>query len=722
MTREDIKAQLLNKQQELDALLTANNLTVTALAPQQQTILKEAYGVLGLTFIGKKTFIAYVQDWIEDFEIVLANDDDSTIVLVVKDIRRSLRGEIQNTDFPISKLIWNAFDKELKSLGKQTNPQALRHALRKGLSSFSATMNNKSKLSDHFKEKGNKKEYKAISKDDLNEQILSARQFEGWLLGFSNKADVENKTKAKELAQEAKEFDLAYSTWFNEQKMLLSNIVSEDRGTDSTNSMSKAKFVAVLLNENKKWETAQPELGKELSQQILNNLKGDSLSIKDYVNAMNKALNELSTPMPIIAANWYKNRQFPILAGVKTVLTTENEGSSDYDIVEEYIQWFAQVGGVVDSLKLPSNRQFVAEKLGKGFSSTLGTPELQVFLPELKEQVLSYNKKFLSIEETAQLWKTAVGALIRNSDSLVANYNRLKKAGSRPDSLDQVLLGQAGIDTLQAMFKAALRPLPKLAALANGEAIALVLTLNDGTVLTSNIQTKVSREKQIPFALASGLELLVTKGKSAYNFKETALLSQSPIVISKQQVSVDFEYSIQFSKDRGSSEIGGGIGIDTGITTSVEDSETNSTDLTDTKGTVVGGNASSTTGITGKTDFSLFGLFEAGAEVSEEITIGGHKDWTEETSTTTGKSNTTTVGTTTSMNVNSNSNWNATVNHGQDSGHFTIKGSLVSSQIDTNGGTMQLSIELLSIESPNMKGFAIKKSTPEQNKTVRWKK
>ena len=96
MTREDIQVQLSIKQQELDALLTVNNLTITALAPQQQIILKEAYGVLGLTFIGKKTFIAYVEDWIEDFETVLANDDDSTIVLSVKDIRRSLRGEIQN--------------------------------------------------------------------------------------------------------------------------------------------------------------------------------------------------------------------------------------------------------------------------------------------------------------------------------------------------------------------------------------------------------------------------------------------------------------------------------------------------------------------------------------------------------------------------------------------------------------------------------------------------
>ncbi len=60
MTREDIQAQLREKQQELDVLLTANNLTMTALARQQQIILKEAYGVLGLdtvAFIGKADFV-----------------------------------------------------------------------------------------------------------------------------------------------------------------------------------------------------------------------------------------------------------------------------------------------------------------------------------------------------------------------------------------------------------------------------------------------------------------------------------------------------------------------------------------------------------------------------------------------------------------------------------------------------------------------------------------
>lgn len=732
MTREDIKVQIAQKRQTLMTLLEERGLeTVNALTTTQQDTLLQIDELLGIaaapTDIGKKAFIVYIQDWIKDFEEVLSNDDDEAIILLVKDVRRSLRGKIQNTDFPISKTIWRAFDKELKALGKKTDPQALREGLLRGLATFSEEMNTEDKLKEHFKKRENKQEYKAISKKELDQQIMTSRQFEEWLLTFSNSAEDENK-------EDLDDFNIAYANWLKEEKILLSGVVSDDRGTDSTNNMSKAKFMAILLGQSDDWNSAQPELSQELSQRIIGHLKGDSLAVKDYVNAMTKAITGLSTSRNVIAKNWNKWRRFPTLAGVITILTTENEGSSQYDIVEEYIQWFAQVGGVVDSLKLPSKRQFVTGKVLEELEQALQLPELLVFIPELKSNFMASNKKYLSVEETALLWRTSIGNLLKVPNKLIANYQNVADTSKLIDSLDEILIANAGVDTLQQLFKRALRPLPKPAQLSKGEFVDLTIYLNDGTMLKSRLMTTIDRTEhkgaKVPFAYPSKLQLDVTQGKSPYKFINKPVFDQSPVVRNKQLVTVDFEYTLTFSRNRGSAEVGGGSSSDHSTSHSmdvtVEEGQTTGTETTNSTGTNTNLNTSGTVGGSVTGEGSFFGLFGASVEAYGEVTVGGGVEWTSEHAVndinTTTNNTSLSEGVSTTVGGSNSTSWNNTIEYGEDIGYITVKGVLTSDDINEETMTLTIDKNTINITSPNLKGLSVNKVESTVGKSVRWKK
>jgi hypothetical protein len=263
--------------------------------------------------------------------------------------------------------------------------------------------------------------------------------------------------------------------------------------------------------------------------------------------------------------------------------------------------------------------------------------------------------------------------------------------------------------------------------LAKGEAVELQITLNDGTLLTSRILTTIDKEQRVPYAIPSKVELTTSKGDNAYNFEAKPLLSQSPVVRSDRQVTVDFEYVIEFSKDKGAVQLGGSrdleIGQEVKVDNTVEQSQTTGSEKTESKGTVTGVNGSNTTTLSGEADLDLW-LFQAKGGASKAITTGEHKDWTEETSHSTSSSNTktesTTIGTNNYYEVMEGENWSATVGRGTDTGYFVVKGYLTASDITEE--TMILSIEGIEFKSPGLKGFAIDRFTATNNKTVRWKK
>ncbi|MFK7796849.1 MAG: hypothetical protein AB8E82_05305, partial [Aureispira sp.] len=533
-----------------------------------------------------------------------------------------------------------------------------------------------------------------------------------------------DKLKEKE-EEEEDAFKTAYVTWLGQQRTKIGGIISTDKGTDSIHTMSKAKFMAILVDQSQVWETQQPELGCEIKEKILAGIQGDSLEIKDYVNALNTAYTKIETPKAIIAEHWYVNKEFVDITGVITGLTANNDGKGKYDILEEYIQWFGKVGGAVDNMNLAPTRQFIASKLIEGFGGLLTEPELSFLVPKLEEETNAYDKKYLSLQETSELWKKGVIHFIKNPDKLIAITADLPSESI--DSLDSLLLGQAGVDSLQKMFKQALKPLPKPDTLAKGDAVSLVLQLNDGTTLTSKLMTTIAKNKTKPYAYPTTVQLDVSQGKSPYKFEAKPIFTQSPVV-KKEEIKVDFEYTITFAKDRGSSEIGGGRSIDHSQTVSVdrttETSTTTGTEETTSDGSNQTISGSTTHGFQWEAEGSFFGLFSGSAGTSHEVTVGGEQEWTYEhsitdvntTTNTTGR----TVGNSRSTGVSNSDSWNTTMEHGQDEGYITVKGILTSSNIE--GDKIVLSINEVTFSSPDMKGLGIKSINAESGKEVRWKK
>ena len=732
MTKTEIADQLQAKRAALTALLEKNNLSLEAvLSSEQLAVVQQVDVVLGTAAapqdIGKKAFVEYVQDWVKKFIIILDEEVRTDVEMNVADIITSLKEQIKNPDFPISLILWKNLKTELKNLNSPTNPEELRKALLNGFNKFNTDIVTKFTLTKHYKE--NKDTYKKVKEKQLNAQIMVASEFNTWLnkaIAEGKELEKEQEALEKEKLAEEKAFKEAYTAWKTNQNAQINNIISQDKGTDSTHNMSKAKFIAILLDYSKGWKE-QPELGQEISQTIVNNLKGDSLAIKDYVNAMSYAYNHITTPEAVVAKHWYQWRGFFDIAGVLTALITENTGISQYDIVEEYIQWFGKVGGVVDSLKLSNNRQFIADKLITGLSTTLSTPELNIFLPQLTSNIRAHKKNFLSLKETSAIWKHPIGQLIKNPSALIATQVGTKIDSALLDSLDQVLMGDAGVDTLQRVFQQALRPLPKPDALSKGEFINLVFYLNDGTVLTSRLMTTIDKAEKVPYAFPSSVQLDVSKGKSAYDFEAKPVFDQSPVVRNQEMVTVDFEYTLAFSRNRGSSSGGGEFSVEetdtNNIEVNIENSTTTGKEETKSKGTNTTKSWSSTNVYTGTAEGSFFGLFSGSISASYEKMKGGSTEWTSEESTTDINTTTTTTGMTTgsskSVAIMNKETWDNTIEHGNDEGYLTIKAVLTCA--DINQETMVLSIEQVKFRSPNMKGLAIKKIDAQTGKTVRWK-
>ena len=231
----------------------------------------------------------------------------------------------------------------------------------------------------------------------------------------------------------------------------------------------------------------------------------------------------------------------------------------------------------------------------------------------------------------------------------------------------------------------------------------------------------------MPYAIPSSVELNVSKGSSAYDFVDKPLLSQSPVVRSESMITVDFEYTIAFSKDRGASQSGGSSDIERATVISVdkftEHSRTKGKETTETEGKIYGWEGSASAHAEGKVEFGKW-FFNAKGTVDAALNVGGHYDWTEETSETTITSDTQTEGTivgkSKQVETMEGKHWSTSISHGNDTGYFIIKGHLTSAKIEAE--TMELSIEGIELSSPDMKGLGVDKSIPTTKKTVRWKK
>jgi len=209
MTKIEIKEQLATKQLALETLLKENNLSARkALNAEQLAVLEQTYTLLGIAEapedIGKGAFVKRVQAWINGFKAIVGGFVEDETLLNVKALKNDLYPKMVSGEFPISLILWKYIDVALAAINKEeVTVIELREAFLKGFESFDKDLSSeKSKLRQVFKT--NKAAYQAITKANLEEQIMSSKEFEAWLAGAIKTAN-EKKQKEQEKKQKEQE-------------------------------------------------------------------------------------------------------------------------------------------------------------------------------------------------------------------------------------------------------------------------------------------------------------------------------------------------------------------------------------------------------------------------------------------------------------------------------------------------------------------------------------
>ncbi|MGH1336279.1 MAG: hypothetical protein ACRBFS_09130 [Aureispira sp.] len=264
----------------------------------------------------------YVQDWIKDFISILDEERRTDIKIEVQDITISLQAKIKNPDFPISILLWEHLKTEINKLPTLTTAEELRKALQKAFKAFDAEMATKYILKQHFKD--HRTTYRSIKRKDLNKQTMFANDFEIWLVELLEVAKEKQKRREEEQEKLEDAFKVAYGKWLFEQRRQIFNFVHKKNTTYTVDSMSREIVIARLLEISKDWKKVQPELTQELTQRIIADLQkwgASIMPIDSYVDTMNAAYSNLTTPETTIAQHWYKHRQFFDIGDLIAVLS-----------------------------------------------------------------------------------------------------------------------------------------------------------------------------------------------------------------------------------------------------------------------------------------------------------------------------------------------------------------------------------------------------------------
>jgi hypothetical protein len=729
MTKENllILEELESYNKELLAIFAKNGLSMeealnsTQIATFNQAVkmlsnVTEADGLVSPVFIPKGKFISFVKEWVVDFKSELEGIKDDDIAIDKKEIENYLKANIRNPKFPVSLTLWNEIEKELSKLGEKETPKSIRAAVSKGLDSFSKKMETDFPLSDEYK--NNRAKYKAIKKKDLDDNIIKVNAFSKTLLPILSKAREKAEIEAKEIKEKAEvkvdDFKKAYEAWVKEQKEICTKIISTDQKTDSTNLMDKSKFLAILVKESKVWEAAQPELTGELLASISGNLKKDKLPIKEFVSAMSAAVTEINTPLTTIASNWFETPKFPEYYSLQTAIIANNTGLGEYDLMKEYLEWFATVGAAADSLTVSTGQQFIITKLVEGIKKEFKSKELEFFCTPFEEKLNKFKSKlnptYCSLDELSYAWSESVYDVIMNSNTLNDSLGHLLKMGDETaiDSISNLLEATAGLSAIQRIFMDARRPPVKAKALANGENLGGdigYIKFSDGTVLDNTIATKIVKVNGTPCVIPTGVTPnIVTNSKHGFEFEVTDFAPQSPILNGKEGVSTYFEYKIAFKRTRGSYTSGSGHSEGTGREDGTEESLTDIAIDHFGGSYTAGGSASATGGIV---------VAEGTVEVHSEYSVNYEYEGGTEKS----KGSSVVIS---SSDENSTSQSN-TLDNGNQEGFFLVKGLLYTHKIDKKGGTVE--VVLSKNANPNKRnGLVIYCPKGQLVKTLRWSK
>ena len=685
----------------------------------QMTTFNEVVKILGSVgegqsespdFIPKGTFIKFVQEWVADFKIELAGIKDDDVAIDKKQIENYLKAKIRNPKFPVSLTLWDEIEKELSKLGVNETPKSITAAVSKGLDSFSNKMETDFPLTAEYK--NNRAKYKAIKKQDLEDEIIQVNALSNTLLPIMSKAR-EKQEDAREKQEEAKEdareevfeFKKAYQAWVLDQKKKCTEIISVDKNLALTNLMDKSKMLAILVKESNVWAARQPELAKDLLECISRHLRKDKLLVKELVMAMSEAVTEVKTPRTTIASNWFESPEFPEYNSLERGIIAHNMGLGEYDLMKEYLEWFGTVGAAADSLTVKTSQQFIITKLVEGIKKEFKSKELEFFCTPFEEKLNKFksklNPKYCSLNELSYAWSESIYDVIMNSNTLNDSLGHLLKLGDETaiDSISNLLISNAGLSVIQRIFMDAKRPPVKAKALANGENLGGNISFSDGTILDNTLTTKIVKVNGIPCVVPRGVSPnILTNSKKGFEFEITDFAAQSPILNGKEGVSTYFEYKIRFKRSRVAylprtesfnkiekslreialNHIGGGM--------------------------TVGGSRSATVGIgveeetvEGHTDYSIRDEYEGSTEksIGSSLVLSSLKE--EITST-----------------------YN-TINNSKEEGFFLVKGLLYTHQIDEKGGTVEVVLSR-SVNPATRNGLTLYCPKGQLVKTLRWSK
>jgi len=438
MTKIEIKEQLATKQLALETLLKENNLSARkALNAEQLAVLEQTYTLLGIAEapedIGKGAFVKRVQAWINGFKAIVGGFVEDETLLNVKALKNDLYPKMVSGEFPISLILWKYIDVALAAINKEeVTVIELREAFLKGFESFDKDLSSeKSKLRQVFKT--NKAAYQAITKANLEEQIMSSKEFEAWLAGAiktaNEKKQKEQEKKQKEqekLRRDYQQVVVDYTVLF--ARDINSIKVNNPKNLSDTVNMDMKLFFKNLSAALDDDGCRHAPLSQNLWTFVEDNLSSDPYYEIDHVrNQFNRWCRSVSNKSP-----WYED-QFEFWAESRggfpnpsLIASAMNDAYIDIDadtIQMHLIEW---TKSVKDAFVMPKNYTIILEKAKTNFKelfeeeSNKGISTL-FFYNDILEGLFQQNGEKVNLEQLKNtVWEKAMKEIVE--EQRVANY------------------------------------------------------------------------------------------------------------------------------------------------------------------------------------------------------------------------------------------------------------------------------------------------------------
>ena len=319
---------------------------------------------------------------------------------------------------------------------------------------------------------------------------------------------------------------------------------------------SRNKFFTIYLFHNQNWEKVQPELDKHLLDSLFSFLKEGSVPLRELGAAMSLAIATIGVPNEVVFKNWQKNRtEFPDYGAVVASIANASEVSTYDKMIEAYLKWYVDIAGVVDTLVLKApRRQYLRQDLLKKIRGLFLQSNKLAFLYEpFEEFVLRFNKRYLRGKELNYAWNESLYQSILNGKDIrnVSAAEPDSKKALSVEGLRETLNELAGMDTLQAIFRSALRPAVRSDVLRKGPNLELAVSFSDGTELPITIQTTIQefenkKGKKVPYVTVQegGVSCTIRKSGNKgfdYEIKDVLIFDYE---LADGTVYVDYEYKI----------------------------------------------------------------------------------------------------------------------------------------------------------------------------------